>query len=138
MLVVDLAAARAINSIANGASIAADCPVSRSEKRATSLSNRFFISFSDDLCSSGVLIIHRRTHLLDFSFLPIHDGNLAECHSLGFDLSDCALPNELQALITQIATNAKLEQRRLKSNYIRIMAEISETYGFQNRTALGG
>jgi hypothetical protein len=57
MLVVDLAAARAINSIVTGASIVADCPVSRSEKRATSLSNRFFISSSDDLCSRGVLII---------------------------------------------------------------------------------
>jgi len=32
--------------------------------------------------------------------------------------------------------NAKLEQRRLKSYYIRIKTEISETYGFQNRTAL--
>ena len=46
-----------INSIANGASTVADCPVSRFEKRATSLSNRFFISSSDDFCSSGVTII---------------------------------------------------------------------------------
>jgi hypothetical protein len=58
MFLVELNAACAINSIANGASIVAVCPVSRFENRSTSLSNRAFISFIDDFCSRRVTITY--------------------------------------------------------------------------------
>jgi hypothetical protein len=56
-------AARAINSMASGASIAADCPVSRFENRSTSLSNRFFISSGEDFCSGDQFMICLRIHV---------------------------------------------------------------------------
>ena len=57
MFLLDLDAACAIKSIAKGASIVLVWPVSRFENRSTSLSNRTFISSTDDFCSIGILTL---------------------------------------------------------------------------------